>query len=29
MHEYLEQSIVKKAPEQPTGPCVFYMVHAS
>ena len=27
MHEYLEQGIVKKAPEQPTGPSVFYMPH--
>ena len=26
MHEYL-QGIVKKAPEQPTGPSVFYMPH--
>ena len=27
MHEYLEQGIVKNAPEQPTGPSVFNMPH--
>ena len=27
IHEYLEQGMVKKAPEQPTGPSIFYMPH--
>ena len=27
IHEYLEQSMVKKAPEQPTAPSIFYMPH--
>jgi len=26
-HKSLEQGIVKKAPEQPTGPSIFYMPH--
>lgn len=27
IHEQLEQGIVEKVPEQPTGSCVFYMNH--